>query len=76
MEPLAKPSKRPGLTPSRCPVRECGAWVYEVQLDGSAVRVDPMPVEVVVSDGETRFRLTTGYHPHSRTCVDISGRSR
>jgi len=57
----------------RCMIASCGAHVLVVEVDGKPVAVNPASVEVLVeADGE--YHKTTGYLPHTYTCVDISQR--
>jgi hypothetical protein len=59
----------------KCQVKECGAVVYLLPVDGGEIAVDPLPLDLVVADGE-RYRVVSGYRPHWLTCVDVAGRRR
>lgn len=58
----------------RCKVKECGAMVYHLPVEGGTIAVNPGAVEVVVPEADDGFRIVSGYRPHWTTCVDISGR--
>jgi len=58
----------------RCEIRECGAWVFVLPLEGGTVAVDPDPLEVIVRNEDGECWRVSGYQPHAATCVDISGR--
>jgi hypothetical protein len=58
-----------------CQVKECGAVVYLLPLDEGEIAVDPMPLELVVREGE-HYRIVSGFRPHWLTCVDIATRGR
>ena len=57
-----------------CDVRECGARVLVVEVEGRPFVVNPAGAKTVVSDGAGKFRIVDGYHPHAFTWVDVSAR--
>lgn len=59
-----------------CPVKECGARVIMVDVEGRPFAVNPVRMELALPAGEGRFRVVTGYQPHDATCVDIQTRRR
>ena len=59
----------------RCQLKECGAVVYVLPLEQGEIAVDPQPVDVVVAEG-AHYRVTHGYQPHWRSCVDIATRGQ
>jgi hypothetical protein len=57
-----------------CEIRECGAVLKVINVEGRPFAVNPKSVEMVVEDGEGGYRLARGFEPHSNTCVHIGGR--
>ncbi len=57
-----------------CGVRECGARVLMLDVEGRPFAVNPAGVQTVVPDQEGKMHLVEGYQPHVETCVDISAR--
>jgi len=58
-----------------CAVKECGATVLLLEVDGETVPVNPARMEVVAGDEAAGFHRVTGYQPHYMTCVDITARA-
>ncbi len=58
-----------------CHVRECGARVLILEVEGRPYAVNPAGMKIVVGDGAGNFRVVDGYQPHAITCVDISFRA-
>ena len=60
----------------KCKVKECGAEVVVVEVEGALMSLNPVLMELVARKKEGGFELVTGYQPHWVTCVDVSGRDR
>ena len=58
-----------------CRVKDCGAEVVSVLVDGKPYPVNPKLIQVVVKEESGKFSVKTGFQPHSETCVDIIHRS-
>lgn len=59
-----------------CEVKECGATVVILRVDGRPLAVDPMEVELVIAAEAGDYRLVRGFRPHRATCVDARNRPR
>lgn len=57
-----------------CEVRECGAMLKVLNVEGKPFAVNPKSVEIVVEDGKGGYRLVLGFEPHRNTCVNIGSR--
>lgn len=57
-----------------CEIRECGAMLNVLNVDGQPFAVNLKSVEMVVEDGEGGYRLVLGFEPHRNTCVNIGSR--
>ena len=57
-----------------CKVRECGAEVILVELNGEQVELNPIKLQMVMEDPNGDLQWVKTYQPHGYTCVDISAR--